>query len=130
MAPRPVARLGTALILILGTTGGLLAASGPAEAKAPPNGTCVTTFQSDLNPGVGVSAYNYQVCTYSNGSWSRTNGPAFIEKNGVLVSGSTTGKAPFLGNSGPGYAGYVCNGSTGNSFFFYGPGTTTGVACG
>jgi hypothetical protein len=70
------------------------------------------------------------VCTYSNGTWTRTNGAAYIERGGVLVSGSTTGSAPFIGNSGPGYAVYDCNGSAANSFYFYGPGVSASAACG
>ena len=124
------ARLGVALLLALGTAGSLAATAGSADAKLPPSGNCTTAFQSEIHPGVGVAAYNYVVCTYSNGAWTRTNYPAYILRDGVLVSGSTTGQAPFVGNSGPGYADYVCNGSTTNNFYFYGPGQSSQVACG
>jgi hypothetical protein len=130
MTTRKVARLAAAFVLILTSAGGLVAAAGPAQAKTPPTSNCTTEFNDDTASSLGISAYNYVVCTYSNGSWTRTNGPAYITRDGVLVSGSTTGSAPFLGNSGPGYANYECNGATENSYYLYGPGADQTLACG
>jgi hypothetical protein len=135
MASGRALRFGALIAVTFGCAGGLAAASSPAQASGPRGGgggggNCTTTFQDAILPGTDVAAYNYVVCTYANGVWTRTNGPAYIERNGVLVSGSTTGSAPFIGNSGPGYAVYDCNGSTENSFYLYGPGATQRVACG
>lgn len=127
MSSRMAARLGAAFLLTLTPVIGLV---GSAQAKIPPTGNCTTAFQDEIHPGVDVASYNYIVCTGSNGSWTRSNFAAYIVHNGVLVSGSTTGGAPYLGNSGPGYAVYVCNGSSSGTFYLYGPGQTVSVACG
>lgn len=127
MAYRKAARFAAASVLTLVP---VVVLAGSAQAKLPPGGGCTVSFQDEIHPGLSVEAYNYTVCTGANGSWTRTNGPSYILRNGVLVSGSTTGAAPYVGNSGPGYADYTCNGSASTTYYLYGPGVSTAVACG
>jgi hypothetical protein len=130
MATRRTLRFGGVLAVVVATTGALLAGASPALAKGQPEPGCSTEFTYQYVAGVGLEAYNYEVCSESGGGYVRYNGNAYIENgDGVLISGENS-SGVYIGNSGPGYADYTCNGTTEREFYVYGPGEYITIPCG